>query len=105
MELKDYQQTVINDLESFLEYVEKYEYVGKAFQTFWTDKGVKADFFSYKHNVKHAPHVCIKVPTAGGKTFIAVNALRSIFENFAQAQSKIVVWLVPARRIKRRQSR
>ena len=41
MELKDYQQTVINDLESFLEYVEKYEFVGKAFQTYWTDKGVK----------------------------------------------------------------
>ena len=96
MELKDYQQTVINDLESFLEYIEKYQYVGKAFQTFWTDKGIKADFFSYKHNVKHAPHVCIKVPTAGGKTFIAVNALRPIFEKFPQAQAKVVVWLVPS---------
>ncbi len=96
MELKDYQQTVINDLESFLEYVEKYEFVGKAFQTFWKDKGVKADFFSYKHNVKGTPHVCIKVPTAGGKTFIAVNALRPIFEKFPQSQAKVVVWLVPS---------
>jgi type III restriction enzyme len=96
MELKDYQQTVINDLESFLEYVEKYEFVGKAFQTYWTDKGVKADFFSYKHNVKGTPHVCIKVPTAGGKTFIAVHALRPIFEKFPQSQAKVVVWLVPS---------
>lgn len=96
MELKDYQQSVINDLESFLEYVEKYEYVGKAFQTFWTDKGIKADFFSYKHNVKGSPHVCVKVPTAGGKTFIAVNALRSIFDKFPPTKEKVVVWLVPS---------
>ena len=96
MELKDYQQNVINDLETFLEYVEKYEFVGKAFQNFWTDKGVKADFFSYKHNVKGVPHICIKVPTAGGKTFIAVNALRPIFEKFPPTQAKVVVWLVPS---------
>lgn len=96
MELKNYQQNVINDLETFLEHLEKYQAVGKAFQTFWTDKGGKADFFSYKHNVKGVPHVCIKVPTAGGKTFIAVNALRPIFEKFPPTQAKVVVWLVPS---------
>lgn len=96
MELKDYQQTVINDLAKFLECVEKEQYVGKAFQTYWTEKGGKADFFSYKHHVKGVPHVCVKVPTAGGKTFIAVNALRPIFENFPSTQAKVVVWLVPS---------
>lgn len=97
MELKDYQQTVVNDLTEFLEYVEKFEYVGKAFNEFWRAKGVKQD--AYKHNVKGAPHVCAKVPTAGGKTFIAVNALRPIFESFARRnplQTRAVVWLVPS---------
>lgn len=97
MELKDYQQTVINDLESFLEYLDKYEFVGKAFQMFWQDKGVMMD--AYKHTVKGVPNVCVKVPTAGGKTFIAVNALRPIFESFTKAnpsQPKVVVWLVPS---------
>ncbi len=97
MELKDYQQSVISDLESFFEYLDRYEYVGKAFQMFWQDKGVTMD--AYKHAVQGIPNVCVKVPTAGGKTFIAVNALRPIFENFTKvnpAQPKVVVWLVPS---------
>jgi type III restriction enzyme len=89
MELKDYQQTVINDLESFLHCVEKYEFVGKAFQMYLKQRYNIGDFFSYKHNVKGTPHVCIKVPTAGGKTFIAVNALRPIFEKFPNTQALI----------------
>lgn len=97
MELKDYQQTVISDLENFLEYLDRYEYVGKAFHNFWQDKGVMME--AYKHTVQGVPNVCVKVPTAGGKTFIAVNALRPIFENFTKTnplQSKVVVWLVPS---------
>ena len=97
MELKDYQQNVITDLENFLEYLDRYEYVGKAFHNFWQEKGVTMD--AYKHAVQGVPNVCVKVPTAGGKTFIAVNALRPIFENFTKtnpAQPKVVVWLVPS---------
>lgn len=97
MELKDYQKTVISDLEVFLEYLDRYDYVGKAFNMFWQDKGVRMD--AYKHVVKGVPNVCVKVPTAGGKTFIAVNALRPIFESFEKTnpgQTKVVVWLVPS---------
>jgi type III restriction enzyme len=35
-----------------------------------------------KNNVPRVPHVCIKVPTAGGKTFIACNAIKTIFDAF-----------------------
>ena len=97
MELKDYQQSVINDLETFLGYIERSEYIGRAFQNYWQDKGVRME--AYKYNVQGVPHVCIKVPTAGGKTFIAVNALRPIFESFTKvnpAHPKVVVWLVPS---------
>jgi len=41
----------------------------------------------------------VKVPTAGGKTFIAVNALDRIFSAFAEynpTRPKFVVWLVPS---------
>ncbi len=50
------------------------------------------------------PHVCLKVPTAGGKTFIACNALKTIFDAFGTFDSdrryddrpRVVVWLVPS---------
>ena len=49
----------------------------------------------YKNNIPRAVHVCVKVPTAGGKTFIAVNALRSIFFAYDSSKPKAVIWLVP----------
>ena len=42
------------------------------------------------------PHICIKVPTAGGKTFIACNAIKTIYDAFAYDKPKAVVWLVPS---------
>ncbi|CAN5231856.1 DEAD/DEAH box helicase family protein [soil metagenome] len=42
------------------------------------------------------PHICIKVPTAGGKTFIACNALKTIFDAFEPSKPKAVLWLVPS---------
>ena len=49
----------------------------------------------YKNNIPNAAHVCIKVPTAGGKTFMAVNALHSIFSAYNSGKPKAVIWLVP----------
>ena len=49
----------------------------------------------YKNTIPNAAHVCIKVPTAGGKTFIACNALHTIFSAYSSMMPKVVVWLVP----------
>jgi type III restriction enzyme len=98
MELKPYQQKVIADLETFLEYVNRYDGLDAAFRAYWRDKGATR-MEAYKNNVPRVPHVCVKVPTAGGKTFIAANALRPIFDSFARynpAQAKVVCWLVPS---------
>ena len=38
----------------------------------------------------------IKVPTAGGKTFIATNAIKTIIDHLDPLKSKVVVWLVPS---------
>ncbi|MBF0377962.1 MAG: DEAD/DEAH box helicase family protein [Desulfamplus sp.] len=101
MELKSYQRTVIENLESYLEYYQQYHDVSIAFNKYWEDKIGPYDPVSssgmrpYKATIPHAAQVCLKVPTAGGKTFIACNALKSIFNAFAQNIPKVVVWLVP----------
>jgi type III restriction enzyme len=98
MELKDYQQTVLDDLDNYLASLLACEgNMPKAFTDYWQDRGVLNQ--KYKTNVQGVPHVCVKVPTAGGKTFIAVNALSNIFEAFEQhnpVRPKFVVWLVPS---------
>ena len=104
MELKPYQQQVINDLDKYLEYLNKYRDSAKAFNQFWEDKvgkyqmlldGTAKGMRPYKNNIPGATHVAIKVPTAGGKTFIACNALSSVFRAFDASKPKAVVWLVP----------
>jgi type III restriction enzyme len=103
MELKPYQQQVINDLALFLEHIQETKDVRDAFYNFWA-KHPKTPLFPfagtaiepYKNNVPRVPHTCVKVPTAGGKTFIACNAIKTIFDAFAYDKPKAVVWLVPS---------
>ena len=83
MELKDYQADVLTDLSKYLEtLLECKGHLPNAFAKYWKDRGVLNQ--AYKNNIKEVPHVCVKVPTAGGKTFIAVNALDRIFSAFAE---------------------
>lgn len=98
MELKDYQADVLNDLNTYLHtLLDCKGHLNRTFSTYWQNKGVLNQV--YKNNVQKVPHVCVKVPTAGGKTFIAVNALERIFTAFAEynpSRPKFVVWLVPS---------
>ena len=101
MELKNYQKAVLSDLDTYLNVLlAQGGHLANTFSTYWKERGVLNQ--TYKNNVKGVPHVCVKVPTAGGKTYIAVNALDAIFNAFAQynpLRSKFVVWLVPSRTI------
>ena len=102
MELKPYQQKVIDDLDHYLQKVEDNQgRYAMAFNEYWEDqlgpynplegKGMEP----YKDNVPGVPNVCIKVPTAGGKTFIACNALQTIYDHYHFNTTKAIVWLVP----------
>ncbi|MBL7904212.1 MAG: DEAD/DEAH box helicase family protein [Bacteroidales bacterium] len=101
MELKSYQQKVVKDLEIYLSYVQRYNKTDVAFNRFWEDRigpynplngtGMQP----YKNTIPKAAHVCMKVPTAGGKTFIACNALHTIFSAYTSDMPRFVVWLVP----------
>ena len=102
MELKPYQQKVISDLDKFLNYLKRFNEPSKAFNQLWEDKLgtynpiTKQGMEPYKDNIKGIPNVCLKVPTAGGKTFIACNAIKTIFDAYQRGRSKLVIWLVPS---------
>ncbi len=106
MILKPYQKQIIDDLALFLEKLKERRNIAEAFNAFWMlhpRTPITPSFGEavepYKNNVPNCPHVCIKVPTAGGKTFIAANALSAIFKELDPARPKIVVWLVPSNSI------
>ena len=102
MELKSYQQEVINDLTTYLEELNITENISQAFTNLWESKGV---YFStledkylrpYDNSIKGVPRVTVKVPTAGGKTFIACNSIKPIFDKLPIEKTKVVVWFVPS---------
>lgn len=100
MELNSYQQQVINDLDKYLDKISEVGQYDIAFNQFWEDKVGRYDPVTkkgmqpYRNILANTPNVCIKVPTAGGKTFIGINALDSIFRHYNH-QTKAVIWLVP----------
>lgn len=105
MELKNYQQKILNDLERFLEISQRKRYIADAYNEFWMTNNPPFNPYPgmpvepYKDNVPGAPHLCIKVPTGGGKTFIASAALKTIFDAFSLLSKRFVVWLVPSNAI------
>ena len=105
MELKKYQKRVLDELEYFLK---KYKLLGspeEAYRQTWMDKH-SIDMLAldaprpYKRNKGIPFSACLKVPTGGGKTFIGLNAIRTIFNNLpAENNVRAVVWLVPSEAI------
>lgn len=99
MELKKFQKQVISDLNRYCELLNSTNSVVKAYNDFWLEKGVRVGFEAvptYNNTIANTPHVCFKVPTGGGKTFLACNSLKTIFGNLPSKKAKVVVWLVPS---------
>ena len=95
MELKSYQKKVIADLTRYLELLNETKNYEAAFRFFWQEKSAPTLGY-YQDILPGVPNLCFKVPTGGGKTFIACNAIRPIFDALPFTKTKAVVWLVPS---------
>ena len=102
MELKNYQQGVLNDLAEYIQTLKELGDLNKAFSSFWKSRGITSlqpgepIFHPYCNSMKGTPNITVKVPTAGGKTFIACNALATIFNAMPFGKTKVVAWFVPS---------
>lgn len=104
MRLKTYQLKTLKDLEDYIRVLNENDSLSQAFQKYWKEyhgiafHQVDANFLRpYTNTVVCVPRVTLKVPTAGGKTFIACNAIRRIFDNLpSEGTPKVVTWFVPS---------
>lgn len=95
MELKAYQKHVIADLKRYMELLRDSRNYITAFRNFWEEQG--APVLGRYHNLlPGVPNLCFKVPTGGGKTFLACSAIKPIFDALPPTKTKAVVWLVPS---------
>ena len=99
MELKKYQNRVIADLEDYLTQLNEQPTLSEAFKMFWESRQIEVDtpqMPGYQNVIDGVPHVCYKVPTGGGKTFLACASVKPIFEALPPTRKQAVVWLVPS---------
>ncbi len=104
MELKNYQHQTLRDLDDYIHILNDSNTLSEAFNRYWEEcRGVsiyKMDsnyLRPYANTIKNVPRVTLKVPTAGGKTFIACNAIGRIFQSLQIGDSpKVVAWFVPS---------
>ena len=96
MELKSYQKKAINDLKSYLECLDSYG-IKEGWNKYWQDMGVNAG--KYHDKIKAVPNICAKVPTGGGKTFIACASIKVISDVVSKIDKIFVIWLVPSEAI------
>ena len=99
MELKTYQKLVMDDLSAYLGHLNRDGDMFAAWKGYWMDKDIAVGLGgvpAYKSAISGVPHVCTKVPTGGGKTFMACAALKRIFSTMPLDKPQVVVWLVPS---------
>ena len=101
MEPNAYQKKALKQLRDFLCLLETHT-PADAYRALWRSRDVRIDTIGvdgippYRDTITGVPHVCFKVPTGGGKTFIATCALRLIKDAVVQSGEGAFVWLVPS---------
>ena len=99
MELNNYQKQVMRDLSAYLACVDRTPNLFAAWREYWAEKDIAVGLGGvprYNNSIEQVPHVCMKVPTGGGKTFMGCASVKRIFDGLPTGKPQVVVWLVPS---------
>ena len=96
--LKNYQTHILAQLAEFFRLAKVQEDVAAAYKAVVASEGGKNPYASRYQPLlpewKDRPHVCVRVPTAGGKTVTAANAIK-IAADFMETETPTVLWFAP----------
>lgn len=102
MELKEYQQKALKQVKSFLEALDKEIHSGNlkhASEDAWEAVGLK-DYKEARNGLdKDLPNFCLKIPTGGGKTLLAVKVIDLVNHIYLRKRNGLALWIVPTTQI------
>lgn len=110
MELKEYQQRTLKQVDTYLrqlaEWKKKADDLPDAEIDFpakaWAKLGSLKKYQGKENGLgQPLPNFCLKIPTGGGKTLLAVKALDLIHTHYLRRQTGLVLWVVPTTQIYR----
>jgi type III restriction enzyme len=99
-EPKTYQKKALDSLHDYLVRVADSKDPKTAFTASWADRGRSGvNRWHDAPGLGGIPYVCIRIPTGGGKTWMAARSLRVVRETYTHTESLHVLWLVPSQAI------
>jgi len=115
MEPKEYQQRALGQVKRHLDnlYAARHQYEKMVEQgqtqfvrdfpsVAWEQSKIRRAYHGKRDGLgRPLPCFCLKVPTGGGKTFLAVKAIDLINTNYLKRQTGLVLWIVPTTQIYR----
>ena len=93
-QLKEYQKTTLNKLQKYLE-LTRYKGADGAFHEFYPQYG-----YNKIKGLEEVPYVCLRLPTGGGKTYLAANSISIASSTYLETETPIVLWFCPTTTIK-----
>jgi type III restriction enzyme len=95
-QLKDYQEALLKDYGCFLARCRELKNPADAFSESTLSHFGHALPYTSLPGADAVPYVCLRVPTGGGKTRLAGQAIKRVNNEFLATEHSLVLWLVPS---------
>jgi type III restriction enzyme len=108
MKLKEYQEKTLTEVKRYLEQLVVWrsklrdgdEWLSDFAEKAWEKAGARGMYLKGKDGLgRPLPVFCLKIPTGGGKTLLAVKTIDLVQSIYRQQQTGLVVWIVPTQQI------
>ncbi|MDD9857422.1 MAG: DEAD/DEAH box helicase family protein, partial [Gammaproteobacteria bacterium] len=101
MLLKNYQRAALDQLERFL-YQTRLRGAAQAFAAVAAEDDNAYGKTEYRppHGIADCPHVCLRLPTGGGKTLLAALSIARV-AGYLQREFPVVLWMTPGDAIRK----
>ena len=94
---KNYQQAVLDSIEHYLRACQQEGDANKAFYASTLELWGKGSAYNpIAGFAPDMPYFCLRVPTGGGKTWLAAKAVSLVNRHLLRSEHSLILWLVPS---------
>lgn len=93
-QLKEYQKTTLSKLQKYLE-LTRFKGAEGAYHEL-----KECSCYNKIKNLENVPYVCLRLPTGGGKTYLASHTIPLVAHTYLETETPMVLWFCPTNTIK-----
>ena len=98
---KRYQQSILDSVEAYFRACHQYGNADTAFyeitRALWTHGSKFSPIAGFEPDM---PYFCLRVPTGGGKTWLAAKSVQLVNTHLLRGEHSVILWLTPSKAIR-----